>query len=265
MGTKKAGGALQEREKELDALYALADLLISPPGSTERFLGRAAEILAAAFQDAGRVKIHIRYGKVETGGSRPGAAEKHVLRAGIPSDEMPKGVIEVFYPGSTAPETPFLGREKLLLTSIANLLYAALRRFRAEARSRRRNAALREILYRFEGENRLLVRRIRQALEREVLVPLRKEPSLKSWAELLGTTLGNLRDLVEPGRREVYEDLSPREIEICRFIRGGLTTKEIARTLGLSELTVERHRHHIRQKLALEKDTALASYLLANP
>jgi len=257
--------ALREREKELDSLYALAALMIDPPGSVERFLVRAAELLRGAFQHPDRVRIRIRYGSVET--REPDAPEESgiVLRAGIPTDSDSKGEIVAYYPVCEGSEPCFLERERLLVTSIAGLLYAALRRFRAESRSRRRNAALREILYRFEGEKRLLIRRVRQVIDREVLVPLGRDPSLRPWADLLSNTLGNLRVLVEPELQGIYEGLSPREIEVCRLVRGGLTTKEIARSLGLSELTVERHRHNIRKKLGLDKDTTLSSFLLSNP
>jgi PAS domain S-box-containing protein len=45
--------------------------------------------------------------------------------------------------------------------------------------------------------------------------------------------------------------LSPREIEICNMIKGGLSGKEIAELLKICFKTVERHRNDIRKKFKL--------------
>ncbi len=43
--------------------------------------------------------------------------------------------------------------------------------------------------------------------------------------------------------------LSPREGEVALLVAGGLSNKEVARELGLSEGTVKIHLHNIFQKL----------------
>ncbi len=56
--------------------------------------------------------------------------------------------------------------------------------------------------------------------------------------------------------------LSLREIEICKMLKGGLKTKEIADLLSTSERTIEHHRNHIRKKLGISQSTQdLMAYL----
>jgi PAS domain S-box-containing protein len=45
--------------------------------------------------------------------------------------------------------------------------------------------------------------------------------------------------------------LTPREMEVCRHIRDGLSSKEIASRLSISPKSVQTHRNHIRRKLGL--------------
>ncbi len=50
---------------------------------------------------------------------------------------------------------------------------------------------------------------------------------------------------------EKYPDLSRTETKICSLLKVGLTTREIASILNLSDRSVENHRYRIRKKLAL--------------
>jgi len=62
--------------------------------------------------------------------------------------------------------------------------------------------------------------------------------------------------------RRKYARLSSRESEICDYIRDGLSTKEIAELLSISELTIAKHREKIRRKLGLAgRNISLATYL----
>jgi DNA-binding NarL/FixJ family response regulator len=56
-------------------------------------------------------------------------------------------------------------------------------------------------------------------------------------------------------------NLSLREIEIIRFIKEGLLSKEIAARLDLSTRTVEVHRHNILKKLKLKNTASLIRYI----
>jgi PAS domain S-box-containing protein len=76
---------------------------------------------------------------------------------------------------------------------------------------------------------------------------------------LLGITESYLPKLKE---QTMHDTLSPREIEICNMIKGGLSSKEIARILNVSFETIQKHRNHIRKKLGLIKNTQnLQTYL----
>ncbi|MDP9188005.1 MAG: response regulator transcription factor [Actinomycetota bacterium] len=58
------------------------------------------------------------------------------------------------------------------------------------------------------------------------------------------------------------DDLSERELEVLRLIALGHTNNEIAKRLFLSVRTVESHRAHIQQKLALTSRSELVRYAL---
>jgi len=56
--------------------------------------------------------------------------------------------------------------------------------------------------------------------------------------------------------------LTPREIRICEMIRSGLSSKQIAKVMGISPQTILVHRRNIRRKLSLGKSGQnLASFL----
>ncbi|MDO8605651.1 MAG: response regulator transcription factor [Phaeospirillum sp.] len=58
-------------------------------------------------------------------------------------------------------------------------------------------------------------------------------------------------------------NLTPAELRVISLIKGGLSTKEIARILGISPFTVNIHRKHIRKKIGIEaRSTNLHSHLM---
>ncbi|HNS55560.1 MAG TPA: PAS domain S-box protein [Smithellaceae bacterium] len=56
-------------------------------------------------------------------------------------------------------------------------------------------------------------------------------------------------------------DLTPREIQIASLIKDGKTTKEISKTLGIGEGSIDTHRKNIRKKLGLDRASNLQSHL----
>ena len=52
--------------------------------------------------------------------------------------------------------------------------------------------------------------------------------------------------------------LTPREREIALLVRTGLSNKQIARQLTVSEGTIKVHLHHVYDKLAIRNRTMLA-------
>ena len=58
--------------------------------------------------------------------------------------------------------------------------------------------------------------------------------------------------------------LTPREIQVLRFIVEGETNKQIAKELGVSVKTVEKHRQEIMNKLRIHHTAGLTCYALSN-
>jgi len=55
--------------------------------------------------------------------------------------------------------------------------------------------------------------------------------------------------------------LSGRELEIIKYIKDGLSSKEISSELCISLKTVEVHRHNILKKLNLKNSASLVNYI----
>jgi DNA-binding NarL/FixJ family response regulator len=72
-----------------------------------------------------------------------------------------------------------------------------------------------------------------------------------------------VREFLEGGPDGAREDpLSPRETEIVKLIAEGLSGREIAEILHISEKTVERHRSNVFEKLGLKDRVALTRYAI---
>ena len=77
------------------------------------------------------------------------------------------------------------------------------------------------------------------------------ENNFKSITDSFGIKLNN-----------VLTKLTTREIEICNYIKNGLSSKEISKILHISDTTVVSHRNRIRRKLNIRNTKAnLATYL----
>ena len=61
---------------------------------------------------------------------------------------------------------------------------------------------------------------------------------------------------------DIYESLTEREREILKLIAEGLTSREIANTLYISQKTVQGHRTKIMEKLDLHNRTELIKYAM---
>ncbi len=57
------------------------------------------------------------------------------------------------------------------------------------------------------------------------------------------------------------ETLSKRELEVIRYIRSGLTSKEIAEILCIAAKTIEVHRHNILKKLGVKNSVGLVQLI----
>ena len=131
----------------------------------------------------------------------------------------------------------------------------------------RKNVALGEILNRIDGEKNTLKRQIVANVEQTIIPTIvRLKKSSQSFQHRIFDMLEkDLKEIVSPFLgilKTNYSRLSPRELEVCRLIKNGMSSKEIAEVLSLSLWTVYKHRDQIRKKLGLTNSGAnLPAYL----
>jgi len=64
------------------------------------------------------------------------------------------------------------------------------------------------------------------------------------------------------GKKSEYESMSPREMEVFKFLAEGLSVREIALHLSISPKTVESHKYNIMAKLKLRSISELVKLAL---
>ena len=89
-----------------------------------------------------------------------------------------------------------------------------------------------------------------------------RRPEENVYIDMLERSLENLTSAFGHKITSRNLKLTPKEINICNLIKHDLPSKEIARLLGISLFTVERHRNNIRAKLGItNKHVNLGTYL----
>lgn len=158
-----------------------------------------------------------------------------------------------------------LNGKPLALTSIRDIM----KRKKTEAELKKSNYALTEVLAHLEDEKMKIKQQVAETVDQVLMPALNRLPGennnkivekspyydvLKSGLEELSNASG--------GILHAYSKLTPREIEICNLIKNGVSSKEIANSLSISMLTVNKHRERIRKKLVISnKNVNLTSYL----
>lgn len=120
----------------------------------------------------------------------------------------------------------------------------------------KKNIALAEILSQIEIEKQNIANKIDLNVQKLVLPILNRLIEKSSTADgkhllLVKQNLENITSSFGDKLSSARFSLTPKEIEICAWIKGGLSTKEIALLQNLSERTVETHRFKIRNKLGI--------------
>jgi DNA-binding NarL/FixJ family response regulator len=102
---------------------------------------------------------------------------------------------------------------------------------------------------------------LKETAPRMLIECIRKVHAGEQWFEkgALGRTLERLLQQ-EVARGEVTQVLSPREIEIAKKLALGLSNKDIAKQLFISEGTVKIHLHNIYYKLRMSGRFQLIQY-----
>jgi two-component system response regulator NreC len=65
---------------------------------------------------------------------------------------------------------------------------------------------------------------------------------------------------VRPAQPDLVEPLTPREVDVLKFIVNGYTNRQIAEKLTISTRTVEGHRANLSEKLGLHSRVELVRY-----
>jgi len=128
-----------------------------------------------------------------------------------------------------------------------------------------KNIALREIIAQIEIEKRKIKDDIAanaSTILSPILDKLKADKSTEKYIDLLRHHIEELTSSLGARLRDIGAKLTAREVEICNMIKGGLSNKDIAHLLSISNQTVEGHRKNIREKLGLKnKGINLTSYL----
>lgn len=267
--------ALVERIKELNCLYDISRLFNQRSLRLERLLKEIVKIIPNAWQFPERTCARISHGGREYR-SRNYSPGGTLLAETIEFKKRQGGFVEVAcLDASPVSREVFLEDERKFLKAIAGLLGSIIEKKEAEMSLKQtttelrkqtvelenKNIALREIVSQIGLEKKSLQEQIRLNIELTVLPLLNRiqDPDTppEVWKSYLGVVQENLVDITSSFTRKVIEDrvrLSPRELEICNFIKNRLSNKEIAELLQISLLTVERHRHNIRKKLHIDNE-----------
>ncbi len=122
-----------------------------------------------------------------------------------------------------------------------------------------KNIALREVLGQIQSDKERMRQQIADNLEDAVLPTLLRlrESASPTQVHLLDMLDRDLMAIASPfldTLKQKYATLTPRETELCRLIRGGMSSKEMAEALNLSLGTIHKHREMIRRKLGLANE-----------
>ena len=263
---------LHEREKELDALYRLSSRLARRVDDTESLFHDTADILVQSLRYPDAVLVEISAESCRAVRGSDGPVQDSIRKQHIYSMEK-QLLLEVSYvsPDSSNPMR-FDSREQYLIGSTAMLLADVLERRDMDQMVREtakvlqqqaseleeKNIALRQVLSQIEYERSEMKRQTRQYISSFVhplITQLLQSPSIadenRSRLLQLEQLIQQIAGTPSPGLTDLSGKLTPRELEISILIRNGLSTKEIALLLHISEPTVERHRNTIREKLKL--------------
>lgn len=186
-----------------------------------------------------------------------------------------EGVIEIYF----SEKRESIKEEKNLLDVITALIVKAIEQRRdKEALKKTRqmlyekktaleqkDVVLTDIMNQVESKAKMIEENVMVNIT-HVIMPLIKQIKLsgknQKQCELLEIGLNSITNAFVRKILDTKIKLSPREIEICNMVKSGIMSKDIARVLGISHQTVERHRRNIRKKLDVtNKDINLTTYL----
>ena len=131
----------------------------------------------------------------------------------------------------------------------------------------KKSVTLKEVQKQIDQERKIFRHQISQELALAVMpivarMKERARPSQLREAQFLEAQLNAILAMDIDPFWERYSALTPREMELCELLKGGLSSKQISQRLNVSLATVHKHREQIRRKLGFQhKRVNLSSYL----
>ena len=274
--------ALRERIKELNCLYGISQLAERNLYALDNLLQELVNFLPYSWQYPELTCARIIFKeKTYTSDRFKVTPWRQLSRIYMYHEAV--GECSILYLEECPPsdEGPFMKEERALLDAVAEQIGTIATRISADLELQETNrlltlerkalqesnTALRMVMARIEQEKQEIHQDIMMNVEK-ILMPilhaltLQLPPSRTKYVEMLKT---NLEEITSPfiNRLSVsYNSMTPTEIAICRMIRNGMRTKEIAETRGVSEATINRHREKIRRKLQItNQDVNLVTFL----
>ncbi|MBD3169384.1 MAG: PAS domain S-box protein [candidate division Zixibacteria bacterium] len=270
---------LTERVKELRCLYRITNLTKDTGNDLDQILQELVYMIPISWLEPENTRAKVIYDNKTY--YSPDFRDSDIFqRADIVTAGKQMGQIEVYYYGDRK-NNPFLEEESDLLNALASEIGRFAERkndqkkleetnlmLQAERETlERKNIAMREILESIEREKFSVKQRIQSNIDK-IVVPLirtlaqRLDENNREYLTLLENSLNEIfSPFVDKLQRE-FSLLAPRELEICNMVRDGMSSKQIASLLNISEQTVLKQRKRIRKKLRINsKRINLASYL----
>jgi PAS domain S-box-containing protein len=132
------------------------------------------------------------------------------------------------------------------------------------------NTALEVLLRRREEDKKDLEESLLTNVKGSILPyleKLKKSHLDENQKTYLGIVESQLDEIISPFLKRLssrFSNLTPMEIKVAKFVKEGITSKEIAQILGVAEQTILTHRNNLRAKLGLRNEKAnLRSYLMS--
>ena len=130
-----------------------------------------------------------------------------------------------------------------------------------------KNVTLNELMSHVAQEKENIEEKVHANIEKLILPFLNKlktnhNDNTIQTIKTIEYNLNNIVDSYGYNLTNKLNNLSPREVEICNYIKTGLRSKEISKLLHISETTVISHRNHIRRKFKINNTKInLTTYL----
>ncbi len=260
---------LKEREKELRCLYGFAEIIERKNIGLADIFTDLCNLIPSAMSHPAKTSTMMIIDKRKY--KSEGYKEyQHKIVKEVKLDRVDIGTLEVSCSKKSLPHlmNPFLKEEDDLLQYIAERLGRVVQRHTIDSELRKtkslleannkiltnKNIALSEFLNRFSEEKRKETDRIKSNIE-TILLPLltkmKEDNGLKPYAKIIASSLNDLTTSFGSTINKEYNELTPREIEICCLLKNRMSTKDISEFLSVSPQTINKHRVNIRRKFGI--------------